>query len=205
MFLNNMQNLESFKDFLLSSNYKHAILNNYIDHNEFFVTLDLNFLKDFLWFLKTNKKFSFQILTDLCGVDYPDREKRFQVVYNLLSLTSNLRLTIKVNIRENQLVPSICDIYSAASWYEREAWDMYGIYFSDHTDLRRILTDYGFIGHPMRKDFPLTGFSEVRYDIEKEKVIYEKVKLTQDFRNFDFTSPWEGTDYILPGDEKATK
>ncbi|MDJ1305118.1 MAG: NADH-quinone oxidoreductase subunit C [Candidatus Midichloria sp.] len=200
-----MQNLESFKDYLLSSDHKHAIINHYIEHNELFVILDLNFLKDFLVFLKTNEKFSFQVLTDLCGVDYPDREDRFQVVYNLLSLTYNLRLTIKINAKEDQLVPSICDIYSAATWYEREAWDMYGIYFSGHPDLRRILTDYGFIGHPMRKDFPLTGFSEVRYDIEKKKVIYEKVKLTQDFRNFDFTSPWEGTDYILPGDEKATK
>ena len=200
-----MQNLEEFKDFLLSSDHKHAISNHHIEHNELFVTLGLNFLKDFLVFLKTNGKFSFQVLTDLCGVDYPNREDRFQVVYNLLSLTSNLRLTIKINAKEDQLVPSICDVYSVANWYEREAWDMYGIYFSGHPDLRRILTDYGFIGHPMRKDFPLTGFSEVRYDIEKKKVIYEKVKLTQDFRNFDFTSPWEGTDYILPGDEKATK
>ncbi|CAK6544336.1 MAG: NADH-quinone oxidoreductase subunit C [Candidatus Midichloria mitochondrii] len=200
-----MQDLESFKDFLLSSDRKHAMINYHIEHNELFVILGLNFLRDFLIFLKTNEKFSFQVLTDLCGVDYPDREDRFQVVYNLLSLTSNLRLTIKINAKEDQLVPSVCDIYSAANWYEREAWDMYGIYFSGHPDLRRILTDYGFIGHPMRKDFPLTGFSEVRYDIEKKKVIYEKVKLTQDFRSFDFASPWEGTDYILPGDEKATK
>ncbi|AEI88439.1 MAG: NADH-quinone oxidoreductase subunit C [Candidatus Midichloria mitochondrii] len=200
-----MQDLESFKDFLLSSDRKHAMINYHIEHNELFVILGLNFLRDFLVFLKTNEKFSFQVLTDLCGVDYPDREDRFQVVYNLLSLTSNLRLTIKINAKEDQLVPSVCDIYSAANWYEREAWDMYGIYFSGHPDLRRILTDYGFIGHPMRKDFPLTGFSEVRYDIEKKKVIYEKVKLTQDFRSFDFASPWEGTDYILPGDEKATK
>lgn len=200
-----MQNLEKLKDFLLFSEYKTAIFEYYIAHGELFVTLDPNYLRDFMSLLKNNNQFTFQVLTDLCGVDYPNREKRFQVVYNLLSLSANIRLTVKINLKENQLAPTIHDIYSTANWYEREAWDMYGIYFADHPDLRRILTDYGFIGHPMRKDFPLTGFSEVRYDLEQKKVIYEKVKLTQDFRNFDFISPWRGTNYQLPGDEKATK
>jgi len=200
-----MNKLEKLRDFLLSSDYKGEIISHSIVNGEIFVSVSLTSFKEFFQFLKENKEFPFQILVDLCGVDYPNRKDRYQVVYNLLSLTANLRLTVKIDIEEKQLVPSLCEIYSAANWYEREAWDMYGIYFSNHPDLRRILTDYGFVGHPMRKDFPLTGFLEVRYDIERKKVVYEKVKLTQDFRNFDFISPWEGTDYVLPGDEKATK
>lgn len=156
-------------------------------------------------FLRDNERYRFQTMIDLCGVDYPEREERFEVVYQLLSVTSNLRIRVKLSIGMDDIVPSIACIYSAAGWYEREAWDMYGILFSGHDDLRRILTDYGFSGHPMRKDFPLTGFQEVRYDGDKKAVIYEAVKLPQDFRSFDFTSPWEGTTYILPGDEKATK
>jgi NADH-quinone oxidoreductase subunit C len=155
-------------------------------------------------FLRDDANCQFKQLIDLCGVDYPDREQRFEVVYKLLSLKHNLRIRVKVLTDEDTPVPSIAEVYSAAPWFEREAWDLYGIYFSDHPDLRRILTDYGFEGHPLRKDFPLTGYVELRYDDEQKRVIYEPVKLTQDFRSFDFLSPWEGvTNVMLPGDEKA--
>ena len=145
----------------------------------------------------------FKVLVDLCGVDYPARPERFEVVYNLLSLKHNRRIRVKVATDENEPVPSVTGVYSAAGWYEREAWDLFGIFFSDHPDLRRILTDYGFEGHPMRKDFPLTGYVEVRYDEDRKRVVYEPVKLKQEFRSFDFLSPWEGMNQILPGDEKA--
>jgi NADH-quinone oxidoreductase subunit C len=140
---------------------------------------------------------------ELCGVDYPERENRFDVVYCLLSLTQNHRVRIKITASENTLVPSATSVFSSAGWWEREAWDLFGIYFSGHPDLRRILSDYGFEGHPLRKDFPLTGYVEVRYDDEQKRVVYEPVKLTQEFRNFDFLSPWEGVQQMLPGDEKA--
>ena len=153
--------------------------------------------------LRDDPAFLFQQLVDICGVDYPDRPLRFEVVYNLLSLRHNRRLRVKVLTDEDTPVPSVSGVFNAANWFEREAWDLYGIFFSDHPDLRRILTDYGFEGHPMRKDFPLTGYVEVRYDEEQKRVIYEPVKLVQDFRSFDFLSPWEGTEYVLPGDEKA--
>ena len=145
----------------------------------------------------------FKILVDLCGVDWPQRAKRFDVVYHLLSLRHNSRIRVKVRTDETTPVPSIIEVFPAANWYERETYDLYGILFSGHPDLRRLLTDYGFEGHPLRKDFPLTGFVEVRYDQDEARVVYEPVKLTQEFRNFDFLSPWEGTDYVLPGDEKA--
>ena len=151
-------------------------------------------------------RFGFQQLLDLCGVDYPDRRERFEVVYHLLSLTRNARLRVKVSTDEVQPVPSVISAYPAANWFEREAYDMYGMLFSGHPDLRRLLTDYGFEGHPLRKDFPMTGYVEVRYDEELKRVVYEPVKLTQEFRNFDFLSPWEGAEYpapVLPGDEKA--
>jgi len=147
----------------------------------------------------------FTQLVDICGADYPSREKRFDVVYHLLSLHRNQRIRVKIQTDETTPVPSAVPVWPAANWFEREAFDMYGIQFSDHPDLRRILTDYGFSGYPLRKDFPLTGFVEVRYDDEQKKVVYEPVKLIQDFRKFDFMSPWEGAKYILPGDEKATK
>ncbi len=142
---------------------------------------------------------------DLCGADYPGREKRFDVVYHLLSPRHNRRIRVKVQTDEVTPVPSIIPIFPAANWFEREAYDLYGILFTGHPDLRRILTDYGFQGHPLRKDFPLTGFVEVRYDEDQRRVVYEPVKLQQEFRNFDFLSPWEGTDYVLPGAEKATR
>ncbi len=145
----------------------------------------------------------FHCFVDLAGADYPAREKRFDVVYHLLSLKLNHRVRVTVETDEMNAVPSIIEVFPAANWFEREAYDLYGIYFSEHPDLRRILTDYGFEGHPLRKDFPLTGFVEVRYDDEQKRVVYEKVRLAQEFRNFDFLSPWEGTEYVLPGDEKA--
>ena len=148
-------------------------------------------------------RFGFQQLVDLCGVDFPDREERFEVVYHLLSLTRNARLRVKVTTDEQAPVPSVIDVYPNANWFEREAFDMYGMLFSGHPDLRRLLTDYGFQGHPLRKDFPMTGYVEVRYDDEQKRVVYEPVKLTQEFRQFDFMSPWEGADYVLPGDEKG--
>jgi NADH-quinone oxidoreductase subunit C len=151
-------------------------------------------------------RFGFQQLIDVCGVDYPDRAERFEVVYHLLSLTRNARVRVKVSTDETTPVPSAVSVYPAADWFEREAFDMYGMLFSGHPDLRRILTDYGFEGHPLRKDFPMTGYVEVRYDEAQKRVVYEPVRLQQEFRNFDFLSPWEGAEYpasVLPGDEKA--
>jgi NADH-quinone oxidoreductase subunit C len=145
----------------------------------------------------------FEVLIDICGVDYPERENRFDVVYHLLSPRKNQRIRVKCETDEETPVPSVVAVFPAANWFEREAYDMYGILFSGHPDLRRILTDYGFQGYPLRKDFPLTGYVEVRYDDAHKRVVYEPVKLTQEFRSFDFMSPWEGTDYVLPGDEKA--
>lgn len=143
-------------------------------------------------------------LIDICGVDYPDRVERFDVSYQLLSMAKNLRLRVKVTTDARTPVPSLTGLYPVAGWYERETWDCYGVLFEGNPDLRRILTDYGFEGHPFRKDFPMTGYVELRYSEEHKRVVYEPVKLAQDFRSFDFLSPWEGTDYVLPGDEKAT-
>ena len=153
--------------------------------------------------LRDDPRCRFEVLIDICGVDYPARAERFEVVYHLLSPRLNQRIRVKVTTDEEAPVPSAIPVYPAANWFEREAYDMYGIMFSGHPDLRRLLTDYGFQGHPLRKDFPLTGYVEVRYDDELKRVVYEPVKLNQDFRNFDFESPWEGTQYVLPGDEKA--
>lgn len=159
-----------------------------------------------LTFLKNDSRCLFAQLADVCGVDWPEREKRFDVVYNLLSLANNQRVRVKVATDEATPVPSAAAVYSSATWFERETYDLYGVWFADHPDLRRILTDYGFEGHPLRKDFPLTGFVEMRWDDVQKRVIYEPVKLAQEFRRFDFLSPWEGgIERILPGDEKATK
>jgi len=147
----------------------------------------------------------FQELVDLCGVDYPERPERFDVVYHLLSIKHNQRVRVRLAVDEDTPVPSATAVFPAAGWFEREAWDMYGILFADHEDLRRLLTDYGFEGHPLRKDFPLTGFVEVRYDEQQKRVIYEPVELKQDWRTFDFLSPWEGAQGVLPGDEKAAQ
>ena len=158
---------------------------------------------ELLTFLRDDAGCLFKQVIDICGVDWPDRAKRFDVVYHLLSLKLNQRIRLKVATDESTPVPSAALVYSAAGWFEREAYDLYGIWFANHPDLRRILTDYGFEGHPLRKDFPLTGFVELRWDDEQKRVVYEPVKLTQEFRRFDFLSPWEGAKHVLPGDEKA--
>ncbi len=145
----------------------------------------------------------FIAIVDVCGVDFPDRAERFEVVYHLLNPRANTRIRLKLSTDDVEPVPSITPVFPGADWFEREAYDLYGILFTGHPDLRRLLTDYGFDGHPLRKDFPLTGFVEVRYDEERKRVVYEPVRLAQEFRNFDYLSPWEGTDYVLPGDEKA--
>jgi NADH-quinone oxidoreductase subunit C len=155
-------------------------------------------------FLRDDTKCRFQQMMDLTAADYPDRAERFDVIYNLLSLRHNQRIRVKLSTDEDTPVPSITGVYTVANWFEREIWDLFGVFFSDHPDLRRILTDYGFEGHPMRKDFPLTGYVEMRYDDEQKRVVYEPVRLQQDFRSFDFLSPWEGiTNVMLAGDEKA--
>ena len=154
-------------------------------------------------FLKEDQNCKFNILIDICGVDYPEKDKRFEIVYHFLSLSVNRRIRIKLMTDEGTKVPSIVDLFPSAGWYEREVYDLFGVIFSGNTDLRRLLTDYGFKGHPLRKDFPLTGYVEVRYDEEQKRVIYEPVKLTQEFRNFDFVSPWEVMNRILPGDERT--
>ena len=171
--------------------------------DELMVTVRAAAIVRVLTFLRDDTNCQFKLLMDLCGADYPEREQRFDVVYNLLSLKHNQRIRVKVATDETTPVPSVTPVYSAAGWFEREAWDLYGIFFSDHPDLRRLLTDYGFEGHPLRKDFPLTGYVEVRYDEEQKRVVNEPVRLTQDFRTFDFLSPWEGMTPLLPGDEKA--
>ena len=157
--------------------------------------------------LRDEPSCQFKILVDLCGVDYPERDRRFDVVYHLLSMRHNQRIRVKIATDEETPVPSVVQVFGSASWYERETWDMYGIYFSEHPDLRRLLTDYGFEGHPLRKDFPQTGYVEMRYDDEQKRVVYEPVRMRQDWRNWDFLSPWEGgggDGGLLPGDEKAT-
>lgn len=155
--------------------------------------------------LKTNKSLRFTILTDLFCADFPSREKRFEIVYNLLSLENNERIIVKTHLDDQEEVSTAVGIFSAATWYEREVFDMFGVTFTGNHDPRRILTDYGFVGHPLRKDFPVTGHVQVKYDEELQKVVYEPVSLDQDFRAFDFMSPWQSPKYILPGDEKATK
>lgn len=173
------------------------------DHDELILICEREAVCRLLTLLRDDSNCLFKVLVDICGADYPERADRFDVVYNLLSLRHNQRIRVKVRCSEDDIVPSVTGIFSAAGWYERETWDLYGIMFSGNPDLRRILTDYGFDGHPMRKDFPLTGYVEVRYDDEQKRVVYEPVKLTQAFRSFDFMSPWEGAEYVLPGDEKA--
>ncbi|TVQ82195.1 MAG: NADH-quinone oxidoreductase subunit C [Micavibrio sp.] len=163
-------------------------------------------IHEVLAFLRDDTQCAFKMLLDICGVDYPEHHERFEVVYHLLSLKHNHRIRVKLETDEMTPIPTVTGIFSTAGWFEREVWDMFGVFFDGHPDLRRILTDYGFQGHPLRKDFPLTGFVEVRYDEELKRVVYEPVELMQDFRRFDYTSPWEGmTDVQLPGDEKAVK
>ena len=179
-----------------------AIKKSEINFNQLYVDIDVEDIVSVILFLKTNEKCKFKQLIDITAVDYPQREKRFKIVYLLLSHQNNLRIIISAHIDEKETVPSIIKIFPSANWMEREVFDMYGISFKDHPDLRRILTDYGFEGHPLRKDFPLTGHTEVRYSEEKKKVVSEPVKLDQEYRNFDFESPWEGTKYIKQEKEK---
>lgn len=184
------------------ADFKEAIVESVIAFGELTLTVDRERIVEIMAKLK-QAPYRFHQLIDVCGADYPKRPLRFDVVYHLLSLTHNIRLRVKVQTDEVLPVPSIRSVYPNADWYEREAFDMYGMLFSNHPDLRRLLTDYGFQGHPLRKDFPMTGHVEVRYDEEQKRVIYEPVKLTQEYRKFDFLSPWEGAQYVLPGDEKA--
>jgi NADH-quinone oxidoreductase subunit C len=182
------------------------LLASAVEHGQLIVTVPAERIVSVVTTLRDDPKFLFEQLIDVCGVDYPDRPQRFEVVYALLSVSLNHRLRVKVATDEDTPVPSVVAVYPSANWFERETWDLYGVFFADHPDLRRILTDYGFDGHPLRKDFPLTGYVELRYDPDQRRVVYEPVKLTQDFRTFDFSSPWEAiTDIQLPGDEKATK
>ena len=174
-----------------------------IAYGELTITVAPSEIINVLRFLRDDPRLQFVCLIDICGVDYPERTRRFDVVYHLLSPRQNARIRVKVVTGEDMAIASATEIYTGAGWYEREAYDLYGILFTGHPDLRRLLTDYGFQGHPLRKDFPLTGFLEVRYDNEQQRVVYEPVSLAQEFRSFDFLSPWEGVDYDLPGDEKA--
>ncbi len=180
------------------------VLDAKIDRDELTVIVEREAVVRALTFLRDDVNCQFKQLMDVCGVDHPGQAERFEVVYNLLSLTHDRRIRIKVRTDEGSPVPTVTGVFQSANWYEREAWDLFGIYFRDHPDLRRILSDYGFQGHPLRKDFPLTGYVEVRYDDEQKRIVYEPVRLTQDLRNFDFLSPWEGVQAQLPGDEKAT-
>jgi NADH-quinone oxidoreductase subunit C len=181
-----------------------AVIDADIRGGELCCRVERTALSSVLKFLRDDPKCAFTVLCDICGIDFPDRPQRFEVVYNLLSMPLNQRIRIKVAADEEQPVPSAVGLFSSAGWWEREAWDLFGIYFAGNPDLRRILTDYGFEGHPLRKDFPLTGYVELRYDEDQKSVVYEPVRLQQEFRSFDFLSPWEGMDRILPGDEKAT-
>ena len=184
------------KEKLINSELATKIQNSFIKNNELTIEINENDLIEVIQFLKSNEKCKFRQLIDIAGVDYPDSEKRFQLVYLLLSHENNTRIKLSTQFQLDQTINSITKIFPSANWMEREVFDMYGIKFKNHPDLRRILTDYGFKGHPLRKDFPLTGFNEVRYSEKEKKVIYEPVKLEQNYRNFDFESPWEGTNYL---------
>jgi NADH-quinone oxidoreductase subunit C len=181
-----------------------VLVEKQVAYDELTIVVAAGAIPRVLTFLRDEPSLLFKELVDLCGVDYPERERRFDVVYHLLSMHHNQRIRVKVETDEATPVPSVVSVFPTANWFEREAWDMYGILFSDHPDLRRLLTDYGFEGHPLRKDFPMTGYVELRYDEEQKRVVYEPVKLRQDLRSWDFLSPWEGSGGYLPGDEKAT-
>jgi len=181
-----------------------AVVDHAIAHGELTVTTALAHLPALVAWLQSDESMKFSTLVDITGVDHPGRRKRFDLVYHFLSMYRNHRIRLKVAVAEDDIVPSITGLHPCANWFEREVFDMFGVLFSGHPDLRRILTDYGFRGHPLRKDFPTTGYTEVRYDETAKRVVYEPVNLVQEYRQFDFMSPWEGADYILPGDEKDT-
>ena len=190
--MENLKNLEK----TINSELTSKINSSKIKHNQIYINIEDNYLIEVILFLKTNSITKFRQLIDITTVDYPERDRRFQMIYLLLSHETNSRIIIDYNIKEGEVIPSLTSIYPSANWMEREVFDMYGIEFKDHPDLRRILSDYDFKGHPLRKDFPLTGHTEVRYNEDKKKVVYEPVKLEQNYRNFDYESPWEGTKYI---------
>lgn len=194
--------LDELADFI-GAELKGSVTATSVEHDELTLTVQREDILTVLKFLRDDPRCKFTCFIDICGVDYPARDNRFDVVYHLLSLTQNNRIRLRLETDENTPVPSAVGIFPGALWFEREAYDMYGIAFSGHPDLRRLLTDYGFQGHPLRKDFPTTGYVEVRYDDTKKRVVYEPVKLAQEMRSFEFQSPWEGTQYLLPGDEKA--
>jgi NADH-quinone oxidoreductase subunit C len=179
-----------------------AVIGQTLAFGELTLTVELAAIPRVLAFLKTDPSCRFSTLVDITAVDHPERPARFDVVWHLLSMYANARIRVKAEVAETDMVPSAIEVHPSANWFEREVFDMFGILFSGHPDLRRILTDYGFRGHPLRKDFPTTGYTEVRYDEAQKRVVYEPVKLVQDYRQFDFMSPWEGAQYILPGDEK---
>jgi NADH-quinone oxidoreductase subunit C len=199
---NHIQDLSVLED-AVTNELGNVIISTKVINGELVINVARDSIVKVLTFLRDDVNCQFKMLMELCGVDYPEREDRFDVVYCLLSLTLNQRIRVKTQTNTSSAVPSVAGVFNAANWWEREAWDLFGIYFSDHPDLRRILSDYGFDGHPLRKDFPLTGYVEVRYDDEQKRVVYEPVKLSQEFRNFDFLSPWEGVQQLLPGDEKV--
>jgi NADH-quinone oxidoreductase subunit C len=191
------RNLQELGDYIAQT-VADRVLDHYLQNGELVVITEPKNIVPLLTFLREDESCRFTQLTDLCGVDYPTRAKRFELVYNLLSIHKNCRLRIKLSVDEATPVPSIVDVHPAANWFEREVWDMYGVQFSGHPDLRRILTDYGFEGHPQRRDFPLTGYVELRYSEDQKRVVYEKVDLNQAYRSFDFESPWEGPHYPAP-------
>jgi NADH-quinone oxidoreductase subunit C len=182
-----------------------SVLGHWVAHDELTVVAAPRDIVKVMAFLRDDERCQFWNFTDITAVDWPARQNRFDVVYHLLSPRQNVRIRVKVEVGEDAAVPSIISVFPGADWFEREVYDLYGVLFTGHPDLRRLLTDYGFEGHPLRKDFPLTGFVEVRYDDELKRVVYDPVRLAQEFRNFDFLSPWEGTDYVLPGDEKKSE
>ena len=199
------ESLKDLQDFLLS-NYSEDIISSGIENDHLSIFVVFSSIEKITSILKINNICKFRTLIDITAIDYPEEEKRFILVYHYLSMQQNIRIRIKSSIKDGQVVPSITNLFPSANWFEREVFDMYGILFSNHPDMRRILTDYGFKGHPLRKDFPTTGYLELRYDQERKKVVYEPVKLTQEYRRFDFMSPWEGEGFIFEkSDEKQEK
>lgn len=196
------QTLEEFGHYIQGM-VSDRVSSHKVAYGELMLMTDAAHIAPLLTFLRDDENCRFSQLVDITAVDRPNQVARFEVVYNLLSLKKNRRIRVKLSVDEHTAVPTVADVYPAANWFEREVWDMYGVFFDNHPDLRRILTDYGFEGHPQRKDFPLTGFVELRYDEDSKRVVYEKVKLNQAYRSFDFLSPWEGMNHTLPGDEKA--
>jgi|TARA_B100001939_G_scaffold51084_2_gene40335 NADH-quinone oxidoreductase subunit C len=190
------ESLKDLNDFLLS-NYSEDIISSNIEHDHLSICIVFSSIESITSILKLNNICKFRTLIDITAIDFPSEEKRFTLVYHYLSMQQNIRIRLKSSIKEGQIVPSITKLFPAANWFEREVFDMYGILFSNHPDMRRILTDYGFQGHPLRKDFPTTGYLELRYDQERKKVVYEPVKLTQEYRRFDFMSPWEGEGFVF--------